>query len=252
MTTQPKGASAPIVYTFDSTGLRVLVEDDGSEWFSAAEVCALLGYANSWKAVGDHCREDGLTKREVIDRLGRPQEMTFINEGNLWRLIIKSRKPQAQAFERQVMEVILPTIRQTGHYAVPAKPAATPVKSLPAKTLKRLEPPPLSAEMRRAINRKAHALSLDGFDRTRDRLAEIVGVWLERQWTEQDAIEELQKLGGVLGEYHLVHAEDLWPVTSRAMLLREGLALVADAVVQLEKATGRAWFVHGPDVGVHR
>lgn len=250
MTTQSKGAVPPIVYTFDSTGLRALVEEDGSEWFSAAEVCTLLGYANPRDAVATHCREDGVAKRDITDRLGRPQEMTFINEGNLWRLIIKSRKPQAQAFERQVMEVILPAIRQTGHYAVPSKQA--PAKRLPAAVLQRLAPPSLSADMRRAINRKAHALSLDGFDRTRDRLAEIVTVWLERQWTEQDVIEELQKLGGVLGEYHLVHADDLWPVTSRAMLLRDGLNLVADAVVELEKATGRAWFVHGPDVGVPR
>lgn len=249
MTTQSKGASAPVVFTFDSTGLRVVVDDDGNEWFSAAEVCAILGYLNPWDAVAKHCQKDGLAKREVIDSMGRKQEATFLNEGNLWRLIIKSRKPQAQAFERHLFEVILPAIRQTGHYAAPA---TTPAKRLPAKTLKRLAPPPLSPELRRAINRKAHGLSLEGFDRTRDRLAEIVSGWLDRHWTEQDALEELQKLGGVLGDYHFVHAEDLWPVTSRAMLLREGLDMVADAVVQLEKATGRAWFVHGPGVGVHR
>ena len=114
MTTQSKGALAPIVYTFDSTGLRVLVEEDGSEWFSAAEVCTLLGYTNSRKAVADHCREGGVTKRDTPTSSG-VQSMTYIDEGNLWRLIIKSRKPQAQAFERQVMEVILPAIRQTGH-----------------------------------------------------------------------------------------------------------------------------------------
>lgn len=252
MTPQSKGAQAPIVYTFDSTGLRVVVEEDGSEWFSAAEVCALLGYTNSRQTVADHCRADGVSKRDVIDKLGRTQEMTFIDEGNLWRLIIKSRKPQAQAFERQVMEVILPAIRRTGHYAGPAKPATPPPTQLPAAALKRLAPPELSPELRRAINRKAHALSLDGFDRTRDRLAEIVSGWLARQWTERDALEELQKLGRVLGEYHFVHAEDLWMVTSRAMLLREGLDLVEHAILDLEKQTGRAWFVHGPGAGVRR
>jgi prophage antirepressor-like protein len=40
-------------------------------------------------------------------------------------LIIKSRKPEAEAFEREVMEVILPTIRKTGRYiAPPPAPAA--------------------------------------------------------------------------------------------------------------------------------
>ena len=249
--TQSKGALAPIVFKFDSTGLRVVVYEDGSEWFSAAEVCAILGYSNPRKAVADHCRTEGVTKRDTLTA-GGPQEMTFINEGNLWRLIIKSRKPQAQAFERHLFEVILPTIRRTGHYEAKRPQETAPVKRLPAAGQKRLAPPALSAGLRRAINRKAHALSLDGFDRTRDRLAEIVSDWLARRWTEQDALEEMQKLGGVLGEFHFVHAEDLWPVTSRAMLLREQLDLVADAVVELEQKTGRAWFVHGPGVGVHR
>lgn len=47
--------------------------------------------------------------------------MTYINEPNLYRLIIKSRKPEAEAFEAHVMEVILPTIRKTGSYTAPER-----------------------------------------------------------------------------------------------------------------------------------
>lgn len=43
-------------------------------------------------------------------------EQAFINEGNLYRLIIKSRKPEAERFETWVMEEVLPTIRKTGQY----------------------------------------------------------------------------------------------------------------------------------------
>lgn len=44
--------------------------------------------------------------------------MTYINEPNLYRLIIKSRKPAAEAFEEWVMETVLPTIRKTGGYQI--------------------------------------------------------------------------------------------------------------------------------------
>lgn len=42
--------------------------------------------------------------------------MTYINEPNLYRLIIKSRKPEAEKFEAFVMEEVLPTIRKTGKF----------------------------------------------------------------------------------------------------------------------------------------
>lgn len=50
--------------------------------------------------------------------------MTYINEPNLYRLIIKSRKPAAEAFEEWVMETVLPTIRKTGGYQITPKTTA--------------------------------------------------------------------------------------------------------------------------------
>lgn len=50
--------------------------------------------------------------------------MTYINEPNLYRLIIKSRKPAAEAFEEWVMETVLPTIRKTGGYQIRQKTTA--------------------------------------------------------------------------------------------------------------------------------
>lgn len=104
------------VFSFKSTAVRTIADDRGEPWFSATDVCAILGYRNPWDATAKHCREGGLAKREVIDELGRQQEMTFINEGNLYRLIVKSRKPEAEAFEQWVMEEVLPAIRKTGRY----------------------------------------------------------------------------------------------------------------------------------------
>lgn len=89
---------------------------DGKEYFPAAQCARILGYSNPQKAVRDHCDEDGCTKRSVIDSLGRTQEMKFINEGNLYRLIVRSKLPAAKKFERWVFDEVLPEIRRTGSY----------------------------------------------------------------------------------------------------------------------------------------
>ena len=46
----------------------------------------------------------------------RKTEVNFIDEGNLYRLIVKSKLPQAQQFERWVFDEVLPMIRRTGMY----------------------------------------------------------------------------------------------------------------------------------------
>lgn len=84
--------------------------------FGATEVATALGYTNPQKAVRDHCREDGCTIRSVIDSLGREQQKRFIDEGNLYRLIVRSRLPSAEKFERWVFDEVLPSIRKHGAY----------------------------------------------------------------------------------------------------------------------------------------
>jgi len=93
-----------------------IVEENGKIEFGATEVAKMLKYANPHKAIIDHCKKDGLTKREVIDNLGRKQEKNFIDEGNLYRLITHSKLPSAEKFEKWVFNEVLPSIRKTGGY----------------------------------------------------------------------------------------------------------------------------------------
>lgn len=103
------------VFSFNSNPVNTITDDHGEPWFLANDVCAILGYKNPRDAINKHCREKGVAKRDTLTE-GGSQEMTFINEGNLYRLIIKSRKPEAEAFETLVMDEILPAIRKTGKY----------------------------------------------------------------------------------------------------------------------------------------
>ena len=62
-------------------------------------------------------KSGGVAKRDTPTK-SAVQEMTFINEPNLYRLIIKSRKPEAEPFEAWVFEEVLPQIRKTGKYEI--------------------------------------------------------------------------------------------------------------------------------------
>lgn len=106
--------------------LEVLVEN-GKEYFPASDIAKILGYSNPQKAVKDHCKQNlpYLMIRSVGVVTGKKSngedsiqyvDKKFIDEGNLYRLIVKSKLPQAEKFEKWVFEEVLPTIRKTGMY----------------------------------------------------------------------------------------------------------------------------------------
>ena len=82
--------------------------------FCANDVAAALGYKIPKDAVNQHCR--GAVKHLLTDNLGRKQETKFIPEGDVYRLIIRSKLPAAEKFERWVFDEVLPTIRKHGAY----------------------------------------------------------------------------------------------------------------------------------------
>ena len=86
-------------------------------YFSAVESATILGYSRPHNAISRHCRDS--LKQGVIDAIGRTQEKLFIPEGDLYRLIIRSKLPAAERFERWVFDDVLPMIRKHGAYATP-------------------------------------------------------------------------------------------------------------------------------------
>lgn len=88
---------------------------DGKEYFPATQCAKILGYADPSKAVKQHCDEKGWVNRPVLTN-GGSQNVKFITEGNLYRLIVRSKLPVAKRFERWVFDEVLPEIRRTGGY----------------------------------------------------------------------------------------------------------------------------------------
>ena len=99
--------------------VRVLYED-GKPLFCGADACKALGYINQWDALKRHCRY--LVKREVPNpqSVSKKVTMNYLTEGDLYRLITHSRLPAAEQFERWVFDEVLPAIRRTGSYTMPA------------------------------------------------------------------------------------------------------------------------------------
>lgn len=90
------------------------VEIDGKPYFVGTDVAKALGYAKPNNAVSTHCRYT--LKRGIATKQGNMSEMVLIPEGDIYRLIIRSKLSSAERFERWVFDEVLPAIRKNGGY----------------------------------------------------------------------------------------------------------------------------------------
>ena len=84
--------------------------------FCLVDVCKALDIKNP-SDCKSRLKQDGVGTAEVIDSMGRTQQVTFINESNLYKCIFQSRRPDAEKFQDWVCEEVLPSIRKHGAYA---------------------------------------------------------------------------------------------------------------------------------------
>lgn len=103
------------------------IEVDNKPYFMANDVARCLGYSVPKDAVTRHCK-GALKHRYLTD--GGMQEVKVIPEGDVYRLIIRSKLPQAEKFESWVFDEVLPSIRQTGGYG------GTDIQSIVSETVK--------------------------------------------------------------------------------------------------------------------
>lgn len=89
------------------------VEIDGKPYFVANDVAKSLGYKRPADAVTAHCK--GSVKHRYLTE-GGEQEVKVIPEGDVYRLISRSKLPSAEKFERWVFDEVIPSIRKNGGY----------------------------------------------------------------------------------------------------------------------------------------
>lgn len=99
---------------FEGNKVRTAQDENGNPLFCGTDVAQVLGYANPAKAVINHCK--GFPIRKPLETAGGIQQVRFISEGDLYRLITSSKLPAAERFEKWVYDEVLPSIRRHGGY----------------------------------------------------------------------------------------------------------------------------------------
>ena len=95
--------------------LEVLTIED-KYYFPASKCASILGYSNVRDAIKRHCK--GVVFHDSLTT-GGMQSTNYIPEGDVYRLIIRSKLPGAQRFEAWVFDEVLPSIRKHGAYIMP-------------------------------------------------------------------------------------------------------------------------------------
>lgn len=104
------------IFTNEQFGDIRTVEENGKVLFCGFDVAEALGYEASRNAIARHCR---CALKRCVPHPQSPDkqiEMSFIPEGDVYRLIAHSKLPKAQEFESWVFDEVLPTIRKHGAY----------------------------------------------------------------------------------------------------------------------------------------
>lgn len=122
------------IFNYKNLGsVRTIKDERGEPWFCAIDVCNLLEIKNSRQAI-QRLFKDGVCLNDIIDVQGRMQTNTFINEGNVFQLIMGSRKPEARAIAYWVTHEVLPALRKNGYYDMrnmsPAQKTAFAIQSM--------------------------------------------------------------------------------------------------------------------------
>lgn len=111
-------------FDFRGASLRTLTDKAGEPWFVAKDVCDILELGT------EHLRRD-LDEDEVTEATNLPNWQVgsnggrvplIISEPGLYKLVMRSRKPEAKEFQRWVTHEVLPQIRRTGGYIPTSEP----------------------------------------------------------------------------------------------------------------------------------
>ena len=152
-------------FNFENKSIRVVMDESGSPWFNANEICNVLGFGNPWQAISTHVDGEDLQKLEVLGNGGK-QMANHINESGLYTLIFGSTKPEAKRFKRWVTSEVLPSIRKTGGYQRPG--------FLGSKLLEKFAQqrglPHLNRHQQRVVNQKANSMGRELAETCRDYL----------------------------------------------------------------------------------
>lgn len=113
------------LFNFKGLEIRSIVVENGDVWFVGKDVANLLQYEDTVSAIRQHCRRakplnllhSGLTPDSSLS-----PKLLMIQEPDVYRLVLRSQKPEAMEFEDWLMSEVLPQLRKTGQYQTNKRP----------------------------------------------------------------------------------------------------------------------------------
>ena len=107
------------VFEYEKNEVRTVVIDD-QPWWVAKDICDALGLGNVSMSTDRLKPNEKLISKVLIS--GQNRDVTLINESGLYKIIIRSNKPEAEQFTDWITSEVLPSIRKTGSYTTNASP----------------------------------------------------------------------------------------------------------------------------------
>lgn len=206
-----RGAEKPRCFLWEAAAAAVrVVGTPDQPFFVGKDVCTALGYTKYRDALA--LLDDDERGSSLVDTLGGAQEMVCVTESGLYALIFGSRKEQARIFRKWVTSEVLPAIRKTGGYAVPAPlPALPELAPCKIEIQHRITPPPAPpSEQELVCNLIAETLGLRRQEATvHSRTlfdlavrADLLSEWIghhPREW--QRRARFMRRLQGYMGRW---------------------------------------------------
>jgi prophage antirepressor-like protein len=116
----------PHVFSFKGDPVRTTIVD-GEVMFHGDDVCKILGYVHTYKAIEAHCKYAKILKASELDGLEiGPRGAYCFPESDLYRLTLRSNMPDADVFQDWICETVIPTLRKTGRYQIGPPEAQVP------------------------------------------------------------------------------------------------------------------------------
>jgi hypothetical protein len=144
---------------YEGRPVRTHLDEGGEPWFCVADVGAVLGMKNHKDFLkSEYCDGDGVESFSLTDDLGRTQEASFINESNLYAMVLRSSKPEAKAFRKWITGEVLPSIRRHGTYPPPSAIQAPMQAGFPQPPVENFTPDPMVAAFEGMIALRRHQL----------------------------------------------------------------------------------------------
>lgn len=112
-----------MIFENEQFGQVRTVNMGGEPWFVAVDVCNTLNINNPTAALSRLEDDERMTlslSEGHSGQRGGARKLNVVNEFGLYTLILRSRKPEAQAFRRWITHEVIPSIRKNGAYMADA------------------------------------------------------------------------------------------------------------------------------------